>query len=69
MERKVTDLEILEALHEIFGKQSEQARIELTHKYTSANMKAGTSVRYHVMMMTNYFTEAELHGAEIDQVT
>ena len=21
------------------------------------------------MMMTNYFTEAELHGAEIDQVT
>ena len=32
-------------------------------------MKVGTPVRDHVMMMTNYFTEAELHGAEIDQVT
>ena len=63
MERKVTTLEILEALHKIFGKQSEQARIELTRKYTSAKMKAGTSVRDHVMMMTNYFIDAEFHGA------
>ena len=69
MERMVIAVEILEALHEMFGKQSEQARIELTRKYTSAKMKAGTSVRDHVMMMTNYFTEVELHGTEIDQVT
>ena len=32
-------------------------------------MKSGTPVRDHIMMMTNYFTEAELYGAEIDQVT
>ena len=64
-----TTVEILEALHKIFGKQSEQARIELTRKYTSAKMKAGTSVRDHVMMMTNYFTDAEFHGAQIDEVT
>ena len=53
MERKVTIVEILEALHEIFDKQSEQARIKLTRKYSSAKMKAGTSVRDHVMMMTS----------------
>ena len=32
-------------------------------------MKSGTPVRDHVVMMTNYFTEVELHGAEIDEVT
>ena len=69
MEKMDTAVEILEALHEMFGKQSEQARIELTRKYTSAKMKAGTSVRDHVMMMTNYFTDAEFHGAQIDEVT
>ena len=26
-------------------------------------------MRDHVIMMTNYFTEAELHGTKIDQVT
>ena len=69
MERMVTAVEILEALHEIFGKQSEQARIELTRKYTFAKMKARTSVRDHVIMMRNYFTDAEFHGAQIDEVT
>ena len=32
-------------------------------------MKAGTSVRDHVMIMTNYFTDAKFHGAQIDEVT
>ena len=53
----------------MFGQKNEQACIEITGKYTTAKMKTGTPVRDHVMMMTNYFTEAELHGAEIDQVT
>ena len=53
----------------MFGKQNEQARIELTQKYMSAKMRPGTSVRDHVMLMTNYFTEAELHRAQIDEVT
>ena len=35
---------------------------------TASRMKSRTLVRDHVTMMTNYFTEAELHGAEIDQV-
>ena len=32
-------------------------------------MRAETPVRDHVMLMTNYFTELELHGAQIDEVT
>ena len=32
-------------------------------------MKASTSVRDHVMMMTSYFINAEFHGAQIDEVT
>ena len=62
-------VEILDSLQEMFGQKNEQACIEITGKYTTAKMKTGTPVRDHVMMMTNYFTEAELHGAEIDQVT
>ena len=69
MKMKVTAVEIIEAVHEIFGKQREQACIELARKYTSTKMKARTSVRDHVMMMTNYFTDAEFHGAQIDEVT
>ena len=69
MERKVTALEILEVLHKIFGKQSEQARIELTRKYSSTKMKVGTSIRDHVMIMMSYFTDAEFHDAQIDEVT
>ena len=32
-------------------------------------MRVGTPVRDHVVMMTNYFTKAELHRAQIDKVT
>ena len=53
----------------MFGQKNEQACIEITGKYTTARMKTGTPVRDHVMMMTNYFIEAEIHGAEIDKVT
>ena len=53
----------------MFGQNNEQVCIEITGKYTTARMKTGTPVKDHVMMMTNYFTEAELHRAEIDQVT
>ena len=62
-------MEIFDSLQEMFGQKNEQACIEITGKYTTARMKTGTPVRDHVMMMMNYFTEAELHGAEIDQVT
>ena len=56
-EGKETAVEILDALQEMFGRQSEQARIELTHRYSGSKMRAGTLVRDHVMMMTNYFIE------------
>ena len=35
LEGKETALEILDVLQEMFSKQREQARIELTHKYSS----------------------------------
>ena len=68
-ESKETAVEILDALQEMFRQEDEQAYIEIMAKYTTAKMKASTPMRDHVMIMTNYFTEAELHGAEIDQVT
>ena len=52
----------------MFGQKNEQAFIEIIGKYTTARIKSETPMRDHVMMMTNYFTEAKLHGAEIDQV-
>ena len=69
LENKETAVEILDTLQEMFGMQNEQARMEATRKYMNAKMSPGTYVRDHVMMMTNYFTEAELHGATIDEVT
>ena len=62
-------VDILDSLQEMFGQKNEQACIEITGKYTTARMKTGTPVTDHVMMMTNYFTEAELHRAKIGQVT
>ena len=53
----------------MFGQKNKQACIEITGKYTIARVKSGTLVRDHVMMMTNYITEVELHGTEIDQLT
>ena len=53
----------------MFRQKNEQAYIEITGKYTATRIKTEMPVRAHVMMMANYFTEAELHEAEIDQVT
>ena len=69
LERKKIAIEILNALLEMFGLQNEQSRIELTKKYTSAKMKAKTLVRDNIMMMPNYFTEAQLREAKLDNVT
>ena len=67
-EVKETVVEILDSLQEIFGQKNEPASIEIIYKYITARMKSRIPVRDHIMMMTNYFSEAELHGAEIDQV-
>ena len=69
LEKKEIVVEIFNTLQEIFDMQSEQACIELTRKYTSAKMNTRTSMSNHVMMMTNYFTDAEFHDALINKVT
>ena len=61
-ENQESIVEILDSLQETFEQKNEQACIEIRGKYTTARMKTGMPVRDHVMMMTNYFTEAELHG-------
>ena len=68
-ENQESAMEILDSLQEMFRQKNEQVCIEITRKYTTTRMKTRTPVRDHVMMMTNYFVEVELHGAEIDQVT
>ena len=69
LEKMETAVEILDSVQGMFGRKDEQALIEITGKYSTAKMKSGTPVRDHVMMMTNYFTEAELHGGTIDEVS
>ncbi|KAG6528267.1 hypothetical protein ZIOFF_010418 [Zingiber officinale] len=69
MEAKECAFEIMESLQEMFGQQSKQARHESTRKYTNARMILGTHVRDHVMQMTNYFSEAKMHGVVIDEGT
>ena len=68
VEKLDTAVDILDTCQGMFGQKNEQAMIEITGKYSSAQMKSGTSVWDHVMMITNYFTEAELHEAVIDPV-
>ena len=69
MKRNETAVKIIEALHEMFEKQSEQAHIELTRNYSSTKMKADTSVIDCIIMMTNYYTDVEFHCAQINEVT
>ncbi|XP_062103277.1 uncharacterized protein LOC133814315 [Humulus lupulus] len=59
----------MEQLQEMFGHKSRQARFEATKKYANARMTPGMHVRDHFIKMTNYFQEAELHGATIDEET
>ena len=62
-EVKETAVEILDSLQEMFGQKNKQACIEITRKYTAVRIKTRMPVRDHIMIMTNYFAEAELHGA------
>ena len=69
LEKLDTTVEILDSVQGMFGRKDEQAVIEITGKYSTAKMKSNTLVRDHVMMMTNYFTKAELHGGTSDEVS
>ena len=68
-ETKESAVDILDSLQEMFRQKNKQVCIEITGKYTIAKMKSKTPIRDHIMTMTNYFTETELYGTEIDQVT
>ena len=66
-ETRKTTMVFLDALKEIFRQKNEQACIEITGKYTTKNEEK-TPIRDHVIIMTNYFVEAELHDIDIDKV-
>ena len=68
-ERMETAYEIMESLQAMFGQQSDQSRHDAIKKAMNAKMKRGTPVRDHVLNMINYFGEAEVHGATIDDRT
>ena len=69
LEEKDTAYEIMDALQQLFGRQSKQVRHEITKKYMSTKMWSRTHVWDHVMTMVNYFNEAELHGSTLDEPT
>ncbi|XP_073288914.1 uncharacterized protein [Primulina huaijiensis] len=58
--------EHVENAYEIYGQQSSQSKHKAIKNAMNARMKKGQSVGEHVLNMINYFTEAETHGATID---
>ncbi|XP_062088175.1 uncharacterized protein LOC133794789 [Humulus lupulus] len=67
MENVETAYEIMEQLQEMFEHKSAQASFKATKKYVNCRMALGQHVRDHFSKMTNYFQEAELHGAKVDE--
>ncbi|XP_062086037.1 uncharacterized protein LOC133792132 [Humulus lupulus] len=71
LRRKLEDIktayEIMEQLQEMFRHKSGQACFEAMKKYANARMAPGMHVRDHFIKMANYFQEAELHRATIDE--
>ena len=68
-DRMETAYEIMESLQAMFGQQSDQSQHDTIKKAMKAKMERGTPVRDHVLNMINYFGEAEVHGATIDDRT
>ncbi|XP_062074998.1 uncharacterized protein LOC133779008 [Humulus lupulus] len=60
---------IMEKLQEMFGHKSTQASFEATKKYVNCRMAPSHHVYNHFIKMKNYFQEAELHGAIVDEKT
>ncbi|XP_073057004.1 uncharacterized protein [Primulina eburnea] len=58
--------QIIDSLQAMFGQRSSQSKHEAVNNAMNAKMKKGQSVGVHVLNMVNYFTEAETHGATID---
>ena len=62
-----TAYKILVSLLAMFGHTSDQSRHDAFKATIKAKMKAGTSVREHVLKMINWLKEAEIHGAVINK--
>ncbi|XP_062100487.1 uncharacterized protein LOC133806394 [Humulus lupulus] len=67
MKNVETAYDIMEQLQEIFGHKSAKASFEATKKYVNYKMAPDQHVRDHFINMKNYFQEAELHGAKVDE--
>lgn len=61
--------EIMDSLQAMFGQRSSQSNHEAIKNAMNDKMKKGQSVGAHVLNMINYSTEAETHGATIDDGT
>ena len=66
-EKMKTAYKIMESLQAIFGQSSDQSHHDGFKAAMNAKMKAGTSVREHVLKMINWLNEAKIHGAVIDE--
>ena len=62
-----TAYEIMESLQGMFGRPSDQAKYEAVKKVMNYKIKAGTSIRAHVLMMISTIHEAEINRAIIDE--
>ncbi|XP_062104005.1 uncharacterized protein LOC133815149 [Humulus lupulus] len=69
LEEVETVFEIMEQLQEHLGHKSGQACLKATKKYVNARMVSTIHVPDHFIKMANYFQEAELRGAIIDEET
>ena len=64
-----TAYEIMESLQGMLGRPSDQAKYEAVKKVMNCKMKAGTSVREHVLMLISTIHNAKINGAIIDEET
>ena len=66
-ENMETAYEIMESLQVMFGQPSDKLHHDAFKAAMNAKMKAGTSIREHVLKMINQLNEAEIHGLVIDE--
>ena len=61
-----TTTEIMASLHQMFGQNTHFAREAALKRITDTKMEDGTRVRDHVLKMTDYLNEVEIHGVQIE---
>ena len=61
-----TTTEIMASLHKMFGQNTHFAKEAALKRITNTKMEQGTRVHDHVLKMTDYFNEVEIHGVQIN---